>query len=71
MEKLLHEITSDEWVRYHWIDVTLMRDTERRFMRTRERTPDEAAEASRQVSDLSSALLPEKPRGWRRWFGLS
>jgi hypothetical protein len=70
VEKFLHELTRDEWVRDHWIDVTSIQDTQRRFMRTRARTPDEAAEASRQFSDLSSALVPAKPHGWRHWLGL-
>lgn len=70
---MLNEITRDEWVRYHWIDVTQMRDTERRFLRARERTPEEATAASRELADVSTDLSRRftKATGWRRWFGLS
>ena len=44
--KTLKEITRDEWVVYHWIDVTEMRQAERMFLRGRERDPRDAARAA-------------------------
>lgn len=44
-KKTLKEITDMEWVVYEWIEVTTGGDTERKFIRGRERTPDEAATA--------------------------
>lgn len=39
-------IRRDEWVAWDWIEVTEFKDSERQFIRGRERTPDEGARAA-------------------------
>lgn len=51
-------LTRDEWVRWHWVDVTRHCDGERMVVRGRERIPDEAAEANAQF-DVFESLWAE------------
>jgi hypothetical protein len=71
MEKLLTDITDDEWVRYRWIDVTGLRDSERKFLMTGERTPEEASAAQREINDMrhpgwDAPSTPPRLSVWRR-----
>ena len=45
MEKPLSQITRTEWIKYQWIDVTQMGDSERTMLQGFLRTPDEAYQA--------------------------
>ena len=45
MEKPLSEITRTEWIKYQWVDVTQMGDTERMMLQGFLRTPDESCQA--------------------------
>lgn len=38
----MSEITDAEWITYDWLDVSGADDAERRFVRMRERTPEES-----------------------------
>jgi hypothetical protein len=42
------EITKDEYIAYEWIEVTSLTDLFRMFVRGRERTPEEALQASKE-----------------------
>lgn len=44
MEKLLSEISRNEWIKYLWIDVTQL-GSERTMLRVHLRTPDESYRA--------------------------
>jgi hypothetical protein len=43
--KTVSEITKADWVVYNWVEATEHQDKERVFMRTTERTPEEAHKA--------------------------
>ncbi len=45
MEKPLSEITRTEWIKYQWVDVTQMGDSERIMLQGFLRTPDESYQA--------------------------
>ncbi len=49
MEKLVSQLTDDDRIRYKWIDVTNMRDRERRFLQGGEHTPEEQDEIRRRL----------------------
>ena len=46
MQKNLSEITREEWIALDWEEATSMGDSDRTFMATGKRTPDEAAQAA-------------------------
>jgi hypothetical protein len=66
MEKPFSAITDEEWIRYHWVDVSTLSD--HRFLMTRERTPEEAANATREIADIRHPGWDRPPRlgFWRR-----
>ena len=45
MEKPLSQLTRTEWIKYQWVDVTQMGDSERIMLQGFLRTPDEAYQA--------------------------
>ena len=45
--KRLSEITRNEWIRYRWIDITSLGDSEPVLLRSLPRIPSDGAEAAR------------------------
>ncbi len=60
MEKKLSEITRDEWIAIRWVDVTLMGHTERTFIPSHNRTPNEAAQAAWDWDETIHARIAHK-----------
>ena len=47
-------MTNDDWINYHWIEVTGIEDKERNFIRGYARTPEEKAEMISKLAPLVS-----------------
>lgn len=64
MQKLLSEITRNEWIRYRWVDVTQMGD-ERTMLQAFLRTPDEAYQAMMEWDETAEerGFSEEEPEG--------
>jgi hypothetical protein len=60
MEKLLQDITRNEWIKYRWIEAqSSFGDNDRLFLRGPLRTPDESYEAMEYWDTTSEERLAE------------